>query len=323
MPRAKKTRESQQPDEAGAKDASADASAPVEDSDAAARPSQLDKIRAALSEPAEPAELPEPVEAPELPAPAEMEELPPPAVEASGEAGTVEETPASAVEETAGSAPEEPEPPAPEETPPPPAVAVEPVASPWVPPPAYAPAAAQRPAASSRASSTLALGIVLVVVGFFFLVVRLANVDLSTYGWPLYVIIPGLTLVVVGVVSLGTGAIIPGSIVTMAGLVLAYQNSTGDWASWAYAWALVAPGGVGIGIFLQGLRDRDAKSLRRGRSLMFWSVLIFMIGFVLFESILDISGVDYGIVGRAALPALLIVIGVTLLARSVRRGRSA
>jgi membrane protein DedA with SNARE-associated domain len=54
---------------------------------------------------------------------------------------------------------------------------------------------------------------------------------------------------------------------------------------------------------------------------MFWSLLIFIIGFVFFESVLDISGVDYGIVGRAALPALLIIIGVTLLARSWQRGR--
>jgi len=170
--------------------------------------------------------------------------------------------------------------------------------------------------------SSLALGIVLVVVGAFFLVMRIYDIDLSTYGWPLYVIIPGLTLLVVGFVSLGTGAIIPGGILTMTGLVLAYQNSTGDWASWSYAWALVLPGGVGLGIFLAGLRDRDQKQLRQGRSLIFWSVLIFMIGFVFFESILNVSGVDYGIVGRAALPALLIVIGVMLLVRNFRRQRA-
>jgi len=46
-----------------------------------------------------------------------------------------------------------------------------------------------------------------------------------------------------------------------------------------------------------------------------------MIGFVFFESILGISGVDYGIFGKAALPALLIVIGVILLVRSIQRSR--
>ena len=54
---------------------------------------------------------------------------------------------------------------------------------------------------------------------------------------------------------------------------------------------------------------------------MFSSLMIFMIGFVLFESILDISGIDYGVVGKAALPALLIVIGVILLVRSIQRSR--
>ena len=80
---------------------------------------------------------------------------------------------------------------------------------------------------------------------------------------------------------------------------------------------------AGLGIFLQGLRVHDAKQIRLGRNLMFWAALMFMIGFVVFESIFQISGVDYGVVGRAALPVLLIVIGVTLLVRSVQRGRSA
>ena len=56
---------------------------------------------------------------------------------------------------------------------------------------------------------------------------------------------------------------------------------------------------------------------------MFWSLMIFVIGFVLFETVLNVSGIDYGVVGKAALPALLIIIGVTLLTRSFQRGRSA
>ena len=203
--------------------------------------------------------------------------------------------------------------------------ATAPSTSAWVPPPAYpppAPAAAQA-ARSGGSSSGLAVGLVLVVVGIFFLIMRLFEIDLSSYGWPLYVIIPGLTLLIVGFVSLGTGALVPGGIVTVTGLILAAQNATGDWASWAYAWTLVVPGGAGLGLFLQGLRVHDPKQVRLGRNLMFWSGLMFMIGFVIFESIFNISGQDFGIVSRAALPVLLIIIGVTLLARSVQRGRSA
>jgi hypothetical protein len=141
------------------------------------------------------------------------------------------------------------------------------------------------------------------------------------YGWPLFVIIPGLTLLVVGFLGGGVGASVPGGIVTVLGLVLAYQSSSGDWASWAFVWALIVPGGVGLGLYLQALRDRDPVMLRRGRTLMFVSLIIFMIGFVFFESILGISGDIYGIFGKAALPALLIVIGLILLVRSIQRSR--
>jgi hypothetical protein len=130
-----------------------------------------------------------------------------------------------------------------------------------------------------------------------------------------------LTLLIVGFISLGTGAASPGGILTMVGLVLAYQNSTGYWTSWAYAWALVAPGGVGLGLFLQGLRERNSGLIRQGRSLMLIAAMIFLVGFVFFESILNISGINDQPVVKAALPALFIVIGILLLARSISNSR--
>ncbi len=183
--------------------------------------------------------------------------------------------------------------------------------------------AAARPARPRSAGSSAALGVVLVVVGLFALGIVLFGVDLTQYGWPLFVIIPGLTLLIVGFLGGGAGASVPGGIVTMLGLVLAYQSSTGDWPSWAFAWALIVPGGVGLGIYLQALRDRDPIALRRGRTLMFIAALIFMIGFVLFESILGISNMDYGVFGKGALPGLLVVIGIILLVRSVQRAQRA
>jgi hypothetical protein len=203
---------------------------------------------------------------------------------------------------------------------------VEPDAAPVAPMPPPPPAPTLAPATGAqprRAGSGVALGIVLVVVGLFFLAVRLANVDLGAYGWPLFIVIPGLTLLIVGFVSLGTGAAIPGGILTMVGLVLAYQNSSGNWASWIYVWPLVAPGGVGVGLFLQGMRDRNQGLIKQGRSLIVIAFLIFMIGFVFFESILHLTGTDYGLFGKVALPGLLVVIGVALLVRSLQRSRSA
>ncbi|HSS60704.1 MAG TPA: hypothetical protein VLK30_04510 [Candidatus Limnocylindrales bacterium] len=201
------------------------------------------------------------------------------------------------------------EPAAPSETPPP------------TPPPPYVEAVGYPPKKRS-AGSTAALGIVLVVVGLFALAVVLSGVDLTQNGWPLFILIPGLTLLVVGFISFGAAASIPGGIVTMLGLVLAWANSTGDWPVWAYAWALVIPGGIGLGMYLQAIRDRDTQALRNGRNLLFVSLMIFLIGFVLFESILGISGRDYfGNVGKAALPGLLIIVGVILLVRSIQGNR--
>src|SRR6202049_830647 len=208
------------------------------------------------------------------------------------------------------------------ETPAEPAPALAAPVSATSPPPHYV-APTVRPAGGRSGGSSMALGIVLVVVGLFALGVVVFGIDLTQYGWPLFVIIPGLTLLVVGFVGGGVGASVPGGIVTMVGLVLAYQSSSGDWASWAFAWALVAPGGVGLGLYLQALRDRDLVMLRRGRTLMFIAVLIFIIGFVFFESILGISGTHYGVFGKAALPGLLIVIGIILLVRSIQRTRQA
>ena len=197
------------------------------------------------------------------------------------------------------------------------AVTAEPVGT----PPAYV-GATSMPAEPRRGGSSTAIGIVLIVIGIFALLVVMSGVDLSESGWPLFIIIPGITLMVVGFISLGAVATIPGGIVTMLGVVLAYANSTGDWPIWAYGWSLVVPFGVGLGMYLQALRDRDQHALRSGRTLLFVGLMIFLIGFVLFESILGISGRDYfGPVGKGALPALMIIVGAILLWRSVQRSR--
>jgi uncharacterized membrane protein YhhN len=235
----------------------------------------------------------------------------PPAAEPSDVAS--EPVVAETVPETAIEKPSEP-------------VVAEPVeSSPFFAPAAPPPPMFQKSQAEQRrgGGSSAALGIVLVVVGLFALAVVLFGIDLTQYGWPLFVIIPGLTLLVVGFVGGGQGASIPGGIVTMLGLLLAYSNSTGDWPSWAFAWSLIVPFGVGLGMYLLALRDRDLVVLKRGRTLMFVGLLIFMIGFVLFEYILGISDMDYGVFGKAALPGLLVVIGIILLVRSVQRSRRA
>src|SRR5258706_948536 len=101
------------------------------------------------------------------------------------------------------------------------------------------------------------LGIILIALGGFFLAERVVGFDLGHYGWPFFVIVPGALLFAAALatadVRAGTGLATAGGITTMVGIVLAVQNVTGLWATWAYAWALVGPGGSGVGLFLYGL----------------------------------------------------------------------
>jgi hypothetical protein len=242
-------------------------------------------------------------ESSEMTADVKPEDEPVPAAEAASAFDESQSTEAPAEPATAEAAITPPPPP-----PPPPSYQPRP-------PSFVAPGPSQR-----RAGSSVALGVVLVVLGLFALLVQFTGFDPGG-SWPLFIVIPGLTLLIVGFVSLGTGALIPGAILTVIGLILAYMNATQDWPAWAFAWPLVAPGGVGLGIWLQGLRNHDAQLLRQGRVLMFVALLIFMIAFVIFGTIFRISDADYGLFGKAALPGLLIVIGIVLLVRSIQRTR--
>ena len=102
----------------------------------------------------------------------------------------------------------------------------------------------------------------------------------------------------------------------MVGLVLLYQNATDHWESWAYAWALVGPGGSGVGMLLYGTRSGDRKMARDG----FWTVLtalgIFAVGLIFFEGILGISG-DRLPLPNWVLPVSVIGIGVLVLVRGL------
>ena len=109
------------------------------------------------------------------------------------------------------------------------------------------------------------LGALLIVLGLVFLAGQYLNLDIGQYGWPFYVIGPGLALVILGLTQRnGRGLAISGSVITMVGLLLFYQNVTDHWESWAYAWPLVAPGGSGLGMVLYGTRVQNAGMVRAG-----------------------------------------------------------
>lgn len=171
---------------------------------------------------------------------------------------------------------------------------------------------------------TLTVGLLLVLLGIFFLVEQETNFDLGRYGWPLFVIIPGLFLLVVGLAIRnegGLGAAIPGGMILSVGLLLAFQDATDTYASWAYAWALVAPGSVGAAMALWGLLHRRWDLLDAGlRSLAVGLGLFVMFG-LFFENIVGIDNVHPNTVLRNGLPVMAVVLGVLIVVWNLIPGR--
>lgn len=99
-------------------------------------------------------------------------------------------------------------------------------------------------------------GIMLVLVGVALLAAQwVPGLDLwldLARSWPLLVIGAGVFLAVLGLATLTPDLAIPTCVIAGIGGILYWQNLTGDWASWAYAWTLI-PGFVGLGMVLSGL----------------------------------------------------------------------
>ncbi len=166
---------------------------------------------------------------------------------------------------------------------------------------------------TSPQRSGLILGLALILLGAAALLVRAGGVSI---GWPIWIIIPGLALVV-GAVAVGgpggSGMAAVGGIVTMVGVVLAVQEAWDLYQTWAYAWALVAPGGVGAGLTVYGLLARRSDDLRGGLGALFGGIVLFLVGFLFFEGVIRLSGDRFGGLTDVAVPLALVGIGAVVL----------
>lgn len=175
----------------------------------------------------------------------------------------------------------------------------------------------QPPQTRSGSPGAAVLGGILIVLGLVFFASQQLNIDIGEWTWPFYVIAPGVAMVAFGLTQRnGSGLTIAGSIVSMVGLVLLYQNATDHWESWAYAWALVGPGGSGIGMLLFGTRSGNSKMARDGFFTILTALGLFAAGLVFFEGVLGISGRRLPL-APWVLPAAVILIGVLLLLRGL------
>lgn len=176
-------------------------------------------------------------------------------------------------------------------------------------------ASSPEPATTQSGPPTLAIGAVLVVIGLVLFAAQLLDFNLSEIGWPFLIILAGIGILLFGLFMGGeSGIVIGGTITTTVGLVLLYQDTTGRWESWAYAWALVGPMASGLGLALWGLRTGDGADVRNGTWGLLGGLAFFAIGFLFFEGIIGISGQRLAL-PEWFLPVAVIAIGLVVLGR--------
>lgn len=169
----------------------------------------------------------------------------------------------------------------------------------------------------------LVLGAILIIVGALFFVGQLLDIGIDDVGWPFIVVAIGIVILILGLfVNREQGMVIGGTITTTVGLVLLYQNNTGRWESWAYAWALVGPTASGLGLALWGVSAQSSSDVRNGTWGLLGGLALFAIGFLFFEGVIGISGERLPLASWV-LPAAVIAIGIVLLGRGLlERGES-
>jgi hypothetical protein len=158
-----------------------------------------------------------------------------------------------------------------------------------------------------------------ILFGLLLLVGQLLHIDFLSLLWPFFIIVPGVALFLAALLASGKSGeplAIGGSIITMVGCILLFQNVTGLWSTWAYAWALIAPTSIGLGLLLWGAIKGHPDKVKEGLNLAGIGLVIFLVAGAFFELVLGVSG--FGL-GPLALPFLLIGLGIVLILVNVIR----
>lgn len=158
-------------------------------------------------------------------------------------------------------------------------------------------------------------GLLLIILGGFFLASRLMPDLFGFVFWPFIVIGVGGIFFLAAILTRTGGLAVPGCIIAGIGGILYWQAVTGHWESWAYIWTLI-PGFVGLGVIFAGLLDRERPHFDSGGLVL---MAISAMGFMIFGSAFgQLFGMSFN--AGTLWPLFLIGIGViTLISALFRR----
>jgi hypothetical protein len=168
---------------------------------------------------------------------------------------------------------------------------------------------------NNRGRSQLALGVILILLGAWFLADKSLPAFHALFNqyteFPLNMLVIGAGIFIIGLVLGQPGMSVPAAIVAGIGGIFYYQEMTNDYASWSYMWTLI-PGFVGVGSILAGLLgDSTAHNLKRGLNLMVISAVLFLV----FSSFLG----GWTLLGNYGPAVLLILLGLWVLGNGLYR----
>jgi hypothetical protein len=168
---------------------------------------------------------------------------------------------------------------------------------------------------NTRGRSQLALGVILILLGAWFLADKSVPAFHSLFSryaeFPFNMFLIGGGIFIVGLVLGQPGMSVPAAIVAGIGGIFYYQEMTENYASWSYMWTLI-PGFVGVGSVLAGLLgDSTAHNLKRGLNLMVVSAVLFLV----FSSFLG----GWTLLGNYGPAILLILLGLWVLGNGLYR----
>lgn len=159
--------------------------------------------------------------------------------------------------------------------------------------------------------SSLAWGFIFIIFGAFLLLNQIVPGLKLIFDWPWIIMGVGVVFLLLAIFTKNGGLAVPGCIVGGVGAILFYQNLTGNWETWAFAWTLI-PGFVGVGIGLASIISPDETP--NGLTASLTMVAISLILFFVFGGA-KFLGIDSSIIW----PFIIIGFGLILLIKAFLR----